>query len=95
MFETNKDLKSAGVLFALPSLLLNGLLKQCGQFFSLPKGYHGLQSLLMILAFVAILRIKSIEGIRYCDDGELGKVVGLDQIPEVRTLRKKIGHLSK
>jgi hypothetical protein len=95
VFETNKDVKSAGVLLALPSLLLNGLLKQCNQFFSLPKGYYGLQSLLMILAFVAILRIKSIEGVRYCDAGELGKVVGLDRIPEVRTLREKIGHLSK
>ena len=95
VFEINKDVKSAGVLLALPALLLNGLLKQSSQFFSLPKGYYGLQSLLMILAFVAILRIKSIEGVRYCDAGELGKVVGLDRIPEVRTLREKIGHLSK
>ena len=95
VFEINKDVKSAGVLLALPALLLNGLLKQSSQFFSLPKGYYGLQSLLMTLAFVAILRIKSIEGVRYCDAGELGKVVGLDRIPEVRTLRKKIGHLSK
>jgi hypothetical protein len=74
---------------------INGLLKYCDQFFSLPKGYYGLQSLLIILAFVAILRIKSIEGVRYCDPGELGKTVGLDRIPEVRTLREKIGHLSK
>lgn len=95
MFEENQDVKSAGVLLALPSLLLNGLLKYSDQVFSLPKGYYGLQSILMILAFVAILRIKSIEGVRYCDTGELGKVVGLDRIPEVRTLREKIGHLSE
>jgi hypothetical protein len=95
IFEENQDVKSAGVLLALPSLLLNGLLKYSDQFFSLPNGYYGLQSVLIILAFVAILRIKSIEGVRYCDTGELGKVVGLDRIPEVRTLREKIGHLSE
>jgi hypothetical protein len=95
IFETNTDVRSAGVLLALPSLLSNGLLKYCDQFFSLPKGYYGLQSLLMTLAFVALLRIKSIEGVRHCEPGELGKVVGLDRIPEVRTLREKIGHLSK
>jgi len=57
VFETNKDVKSAGVLLALPSLLLNGLLKQCSEFFSLPKGYYGLQPLLMILAFVAYVTV--------------------------------------
>jgi len=43
---------------------------------------------------VVLLRIKSIEGIRYCDPGELGRLVGLDRIPEVRTLRKKLEHIS-
>lgn len=94
VFKENVDVKSAGVLLALPSLLLNGLLKNCDQFFSIPKGYYGLQSLLIILAFVAILRIKSLEGVRYCDAGELGKLIGLDRIPEVRTLRKKVEYLS-
>lgn len=94
VFQENVDVKSAGVLLALPSLLLNGLLKNCDKFFSIPKGSYGLQSLLIILAFVAILRIKSLEGVRYCDAAELGKLVGLDRIPEVRTLRKKIEHLS-
>ena len=94
VFMPNVDVKSAGVLFALPSLLLNGLLKYCDQHLSVPKGYYGLQSLLMVLAFVAILRIKSIEGVRYCDAGELGKLVGLDRIPEVKTLRGKIEHIS-
>lgn len=93
-FESNRDVKSAGVLLALPSLLLNGLLKYSDQNFRLPKGYYGLQSLLMILAFAALLRIKSIEQIRYSDPGELGKLVGLDRIPEVKTLRKKIDHLT-
>jgi len=95
VFTPNVDVKSAGVLLALPSLLLNGLLKYCDHYLCVPKGYYSLQSLLMVLAFVAILRIKSIEGVRYCDAGELGKLVGLDRIPEVKTLREKIEHISR
>jgi len=49
---------------------------------------------MMILAFVALLRIKSLEKVRYCDTGELGRMVGLDRIPEVKTLRGKIEYLS-
>jgi transposase-like protein len=93
-FIPNKDVKSAGVLFALPSLLANGLLKCSENYFSLPKGYYALQSLLLTLAFVALLRIKSIEKVRYTDPAELGKLIGLDRIPEVRTLRQKIKYLS-
>ncbi len=94
-FAANLDVQSAGVLSALPSLLANGLLKYSEPYFTLPQGYYGLESVLIILAFVALLRIKSIEGVRYCDPGELGKLVGLDRIPEVKTLRQKIERLSE
>jgi hypothetical protein len=94
VFAPNQDVKSAGVLFCLPALLLNGLLKDTEKHISIPKGYYGLQSLLMVLAFAALLRIKSFEAIRYCDAGEFGKTVGLDRIPEVRTLRGKIEHIA-
>jgi hypothetical protein len=40
-------------------------------------------------------RIKSIENVRYSDPAELGKLLGLDRIPEVRTLRQKIKYLSE
>ena len=93
-FKIDADVKSAGVILSLPALLLNGLLKFSDSYFSLPQGYYGLQSILLVLAFVALLRIKSIEGVRYRDVGELGRLVGLDRIPEVRTLRKKIEQIS-
>jgi len=32
--------------------------------------------------------------VRYCDPGEFGKIVGIDRIPEVKTLREKIELLS-
>ena len=39
---------------------------------------------------MALCRIRSAEQLRYEAPGELGKVMGLDRIPEVRTLRSKM-----
>jgi hypothetical protein len=48
----------------------------------------------MTLSFCFLLRVKSIEQISHESPGELGKSIGLDRIPEVKTLRGKIAVLS-
>jgi hypothetical protein len=93
-FESCIDVRYGGVLFSLPALLSNGLLYKSEEYFHLPGGYYGLSSLLIILAFLVLLRVKSLEGVRFMPPGELGKVVGLDRIPEVKTFRKKVGLIS-
>ena len=94
-FQAVQDVPRGGVLFALPALLVTGLLKTSENFFKLSKGYYGLDSLLIILAFTALVRLKSIESLRYSPPGEWGKLIGLDRIPEVRTLRSKIKQLTQ
>jgi hypothetical protein len=93
-FQPALDVPNGGVLFALPALLAVGLLKTTARFFELPKGYYGLESLFLLLAFMALSRLKFIESLRYCAPGEWGKLLGLDRVPEVRTLRNKIHLLS-
>jgi hypothetical protein len=93
-FNVAADVSYAGVLLALPALLSNGLLKRSGQYFDLSKGYYSLANIFILLAFMALLRIKSIEGLRFTTPGELGKVLGLDRAPEVRTLRSKLDIIS-
>jgi|GEM_PF-289901 len=61
----------------------------------LPKGYYGLDSLLLLLAFMALARMESIEALRYSASGEWGNLLGLDRVPEVRTLRAKITVLAQ
>ena len=89
-FQGTLDVPNGGVVFALPALLAVGLLGSTARFFTPPKGYYGLDSLFMLLAFMALARLKSIESLRYCAPGEWGKLLGLDRVPEVRTLRHKI-----
>ncbi len=93
-FTPALDIPYGGVLLALPALLTCGLLKEISSHFQLPKGYYGLESIFLLLALMALARIKTIEDLRYCAPGEWGKLLGLDRIPEVRTLRNKIKYLS-
>jgi transposase len=93
-FETCLDVPKGGVLSALPALLTNGLLEGAEQFLGSLKGYYTLFHILLLLAFMALCRIKTMEQIRGHAPGEFGKLLGLDRIPEVRCLRKKIEALS-
>ena len=95
VFQAVSDVPNGGVLLALPALLAVGLLHQAHHYFQLPKGYYGLESLFLMLAFLALARLPSLEQLRYCAPGEWGKLLGLDRIPEVRTLRNKIALLSE
>ena len=95
VFQAVSDVPNGGVLFALPALLAIGLLHQAHKYFQLPKGYYGLESLFLMLAFLALARLPSLEQLRYCAPGEWGKLLGLDRIPEVRTVRKKLALLSE
>lgn len=89
-FSPALDLANGGVLFAVPALLAIGLLRHTREYFKLPQGYYGIESIFFILAFMALSRLKSVEALRYSAPGEWGRILGLDRVPEVRTLRAKI-----
>jgi hypothetical protein len=92
-FELVQDVPDGGVLLALPALLLLGLLSKSREIFSMREGFYPLESIFLLLALMALGRISSLEALRYVAPGEWGKLLGLDRIPEVRTLRQKITQL--
>jgi len=93
-FSPAQDVPGAGVLCALPALLANGLLRFIDKRFVQPPGYYPLPSLIMLFAFLALARVKSLERIRYMPPGEWGALLGLDRIPEVKTLREKLDEIA-
>ena len=93
-FASALDIPKGGVLLALPALLVSGLLRHSAKYFRLPAGFYGLTSIFLLLAFMALGRLRSIEALRYYAPGEWGKLLGLDRAPEVRTLRIKLKHLA-
>ena len=94
-FVPSLDVTGGGVLLALPALLLVGLLRHTDRHFELPNGYYSLYSIFLLLGFMALARIRSLEQLRYEAPGEWGKLLGLDRVPEVRTLREKVKHLAE
>ena len=95
IFEHCKDVSFGGVLCALPALSANGLFKHLSQCFSLPPGYYNSLHIILLMAYMALARIKNAEQLRYEAPGELGKLLGLDRIPEARCLREKMDLLSR
>lgn len=93
-FEFGTDIALGGVLCGLPALCANGLFSGLERHLSLPKGYYTAMHILCVLGFMALARIRRPEQLRHHPPGELGKTIGLDRIPEVRTLREKIARLA-
>ncbi len=85
-----RGVRSGGVLTALPALLKEGLLAASDALPLLPKGYYGLNTILLFLAFMTLARVRNPESLRYRPPGEWGAILGLDRCPEVKTLRRKI-----
>lgn len=59
------------------------------------RGITLFPSLLILLAFMALRRMETVEELRNHAPGEWGKLLGLDRAPEVRTLRGKIHQISQ
>jgi len=93
-FELCLDVPKAGVLCAIPVLLANGLFHGAEQFLGKVTGYYTIFHVLLVLALMALCRIKTTEKLRGHAPGEFGKLLGLDRIPEVRCLRSKMDELS-
>lgn len=85
---------NAGVLLSIPALLSQGLDRAFKVYSPLPPGFYGLCHMLMLLCFMALCRIKNPEQLKKHPPGELGKLLGLDRIPEVGYLRKKIKQIT-
>ena len=94
-FEAAQSVAKAGVLVALPALLGQGLLEVGQQLYGqLKNGYYGLTTMLLTFAFMALVRIKSAEGLTGYAPGEFGRVLGLDRAPEMKTVRRKLCELA-
>ena len=85
----------AGLLLALPPLAGTGLLACARQVYGrLRDGFYGLEVMLVVLVFMALLREARAEGATRIPPAALGRVLGLDRAPEVKTIRRKLAELA-
>ena len=94
-FEAASAVSNAGAMVALPALLGLGLLEVGEKVYgSLRNGFYGLRSTLLCLAFMGLLRIRNPDQIQFEAPGELGVLLGLDRVPEAKTIRRKLTELA-
>ena len=95
LFASGSTPPHAGVLLAIPSLIESGVL-DCAQevYGSLGPAFYGLRTTMLALLFMGLLRIKRPEGLKEEPPEDLGRVLGLDRAPEVKTLRRKLARLA-
>lgn len=95
VFTQGARLPLAGLWLVLPALAVTGLLEVCTDTYGrLRNGFYGLRPVVLTLLFLALLRDPRAEGLTRVTPADLGRVLGLDRAPEVKTLRRKLGELA-
>jgi hypothetical protein len=85
----------AGLLLALPALEAAGLLDAAREVYGrLKDGFYGLTATLLTVVFLALAGEPRAEGATRVPPAALGRVLGLDRAPEVKTIRRKLAELA-
>jgi transposase len=95
LFGSATAIPRAGVLLALPVLVTSGVFASAQKIYGhLGPAFYGLRTSLLTLLLMALWRIKRPEGLKEYSPQDLGRVLGLDRAPEVKTLRRKLARLA-
>jgi len=95
LFRSAVAVPRAGVLLAVAPLLQSGILECARDIYgTLGPAFYGLRTSLVTILLMALLRIKRPEALKEHSPASLGRVLGLDRAPEVKTLRRKLARLA-
>jgi len=95
MFASGQRVPRAGVLLAIPALLGTGVLESAREVFGeIGPAFYGLRTSVVAFVLLALLRVKRPEGLKEHSPEDLGRLLGLDRAPEVKTLRRKLHRLA-
>lgn len=89
-FKHHQAIENGGVLCAIPALIAQGLFTHSQIYEPFSSGYYHQTSVFLTLAVMALCRIRNPEQLKQHRSGELGALLGLDRVPEMKCLREKI-----
>ena len=95
-YESGTAVPWAGVLLALPVLRRHRVLEVFGGIYqSLGLlAFYGLQTMVTVMVFLALWRVKRPEHLKGLPPWDLGRVLGLPRVPEVKTVRRKLARMA-
>ena len=95
VFATSHHLEFAGSFLAVAMLDSDPYLKVAtGLFGNFKAAFYGVRTMFMTMLLMALLRIKTNEQINRYNPQKLGRILGLDRAPCVKTQRRKLRQLS-
>jgi hypothetical protein len=95
LFATAHDVPRAGVLLAVPALVASGVFEAADEVYGkIGPAFYGLRTILLTMVMLVLLRIKHPENVKEHSPGDLGRIIGLDRAPEVKTIRRKLARLT-
>lgn len=95
VFTQGAGLPRLGTLLILPALEATGLLDAAQQVYRrLSAGFYGLSATILTMVFLAVAREPRAEGATRIAPHDLGRLLGLDRAPEVKTIRRKLSELA-
>ena len=90
------SLPLAGALVILPALAATGLLEAAASLYATGRAaFYGLRSLLLATVFACVLGEPRAEGLTRVDPVDVGRLLGLDRAPEVKTMRRRMEALAR
>jgi len=94
-FVSGTQLRFVGVLLILPALVALDFFRGIEAVYGrLKNGFYGLRHTVMTLSLMLALRITRAEHLAGVPPAALGRVLGLDRAPEVKTLRRRVSEIA-
>lgn len=95
LFRPGLRIPGAGALLAIPAIVDSGVVDVAREIYgSIGPAFYGLRTTIVTVVMMALMRIKHPEGLKERSPLDLGRLVGLDRAPEVKTVRRKLERLA-
>jgi len=95
LFANATGVPGAGVMFAVPLLVNSGIFAIARKLYGgIGPAFYGLRTTLLMLMVMGLLRIKRPEWLKEFNPADLGRLLGLDRVPEVKSMRRKLTRLA-
>lgn len=95
-YKTATGVSWAGVLLAIPVMRHHRVLEVFSELYK-TLGFwalYGLQTMATLMIFLALWRVKRPEQLKGHSPGDMGRSLGLERVPEVKTVRRKLAQLA-
>ena len=97
VFAAEEGVSWAGVLLAVPMITESGIVEVFEKFYKgiFVNAYYGIRTMVMLLMVMSLIRIKRPENLKGYSPEDLGHILGLERVPEVKTVRRNIGKMAE